>query len=161
MVRKNGFTFVEILITMTIVSVLAISMAGIFNALRPVNKGRDVQRKKDLNRIKEAFEEYYNDKGSYPTDIDSWNVKSNCKSDSVFKPYLTSWPCDPNGVPYRIIIGNNTFRILVNLENKDDKDIPKNWYDRNDFVMLGLTKNDVNFGVSSSNIKWYDPINNN
>ena len=102
--KRNGFTLVEILITMTILAILAVMMVGVFNAIGMTNKGRDARRKKDLNRIKIAFEEYFNDKGYYPRNIDTWNIKANCNSSSVFAPYLVPWPCDPDGNPYIIVV---------------------------------------------------------
>jgi type II secretory pathway pseudopilin PulG len=155
--KKTGFTLVEILIAMTIVITLAVMMVGIFVVINPVAKGRDSQRKKDLNRIKQAFEEYFNDKGYYPLDVNNWNIKSNCHSSNInFSQYLSPWPCDPNGNPYVIIAEKNKFRVMVNLENKKDEKIPKDWYVRTDLLLTGVTKNKVNYGVSSSNILWYE-----
>jgi len=156
--KRKGFTLVEILIAMAIVIALAIMMVGIFVVINPMAKGRDSQRKKDLNRIKQAFEEYFNDKGYYPsgtllTDLED---KSNCNSTSVFSPYLSPWPCDPNGNPYKIIMETDKFRVLTNLENKDDSGIPKDWYTRKDIFITGLIKKNINYGVSSPNILWYE-----
>ncbi len=148
--KKSGFTLVELLIVMAILIIMATIMVGIFNAIGITNKGRDAQRKKDLNRMKIAFEEYFNDKGVFP-DTSSFKCKS-----GDFKPYLDSWPCDPNGTAYNIFIEKNKFRIITNLENKKDKDIPVFWYERDNVIVSGLTKKEVNYGVSSSNILWYD-----
>lgn len=133
---------------------MAVMIIGIFNAIGIQNKARDAQRKKDLNRIKIAFEEYYNDKGCYPNSILKTKLvdKLNCGSSSVFVPYLTPWPCDPNGEPYRINLDHNntlcprTFNIGTFLENKKDKDLR---YINNDHCK-------PNYGVSSSNVLWYD-----
>lgn len=156
--KKNGFTLVELLIVMAIVAVLAIIVAGVLNPATLINKGKDAQRKKDLNRIKIAFEEYFNDKGCYPNNVDIWNISTNCNSSSIFSPYLSPWPCDPNGQPYIIkFINCTTFKVITNLQNKKDNDIPTNWYTREDVTMVDIyTKDQVNYGVSSSNILWYD-----
>lgn len=136
-------------------------MAGIFNAIGVNNRGSDAQRKKDLNRIKVAFEEYFSDKGFFPDDalMFDLNKKSNCGSSTVFAPYLVPWPCDPDGNPYFVMteVGNR-FRAVTNLKNTKDKDIPVGWYDRTNFDLRGLTINDVNYGVSSTNILWYEDI---
>ncbi len=160
MINKNGFTLVEILIAMVIVITIAIIMIGTFVVINPVAKGRDSQRKKDLNRIKQAFEEYFNDKGYYPEEeINTWNKKSNCHSNTISK-YLSPWPCDPNGDPYVIIVEKNKFRIMTNLENKNDDEILKDWYTRKDILITGITRNSVNYGVSSPNILWYENYTN-
>lgn len=157
MKKKNAFTLVEILIVMAIIIILALMMIGIFASTSILNKGKDSQRKKDLNRIKIAFEEYFNDKNCYPQDVSDWNKKENCNNSSVFLPYLSSWPCDPNGEPYLIIVDScNKFRVITNLENKNDEDIPEGWYEKENLYFLGRTVDDVNYGVSSSNINWYE-----
>ena len=155
--KKSGFTLVEILIAMVIVITLAVMMVGIFVVIKPMEKSRDSQRKKDLNRIKQAFEEYFNDKGYYPKDVSDWNIQSNCRSGNIdFSIYISPWPCDPNGDPYLIISETNKFRVMTNLENKDDGEIPEDWYTRTDILLTGVAKNKVNYGVSSSNILWYE-----
>jgi len=158
MKQKRAFTLVEILVVMAIIIMMAVVMIGILNAVGITNKGRDAQRKKDLNRIKIAFEEYFNDKGEFPLDYASWNIKSNCGKNVPQLPTLNSLPCDPKGNPYFILVEVNKFRIITNLENKKDKDIPSGWYSRNDFqiLSLGLTTMNVNYGVSSTNILWYE-----
>lgn len=154
--KNEGFTLVEIIVAMTIVVIFAMMMIGILNAIGITNKGRDAQRKKDLYRIKVAFEEYFNDRGYFPQDTSSWNIKSNCGKNIVAFPNLQPWPCDPNRETYKILVETNKFRIVTNLENKKDKDIPDGWYDRTDFNLAGWTKDDINYGVSSTNILWYE-----
>lgn len=159
--KKNGFTLVELLIVMAILAIMGVILVGILNSIGITNKGRDAKRKKDLNRVKIAFEEYFNDKGYFPdgalvadlTKID----KSNCGSSTIFSPYLIPWPCDPKGGPYKIVVETNKFRIITDLENKKDKDIPEGWYLKDDaYRLFSWTINDVNYGVSSANILWYD-----
>jgi hypothetical protein len=70
--------------------------------------------------------------------------------------YFQNLPCDPDNFPYTIrIINSNTFMILTNLQNKKDKDIPPNWYTGGVYGYSG-SRSSVNYGVSSSNILWYE-----
>jgi prepilin-type N-terminal cleavage/methylation domain-containing protein len=129
-INRKGFTLVELLIVMSILVLLMIAVIGALNPTLMVNKAKDSVKKKDLNRIKTAFEEYVNDKGKYPGSIDiyTWNVKKNCgKIIAEMSNYLPSWPCDPNGNPYTIIMADNWYKVVTNLDNKDDKDIPDGW----------------------------------
>jgi len=158
--NKNGFTLVELLVVMAIIVILAMMMTGVLNPIALINKGSDAKRKKDLYRIKVAFEEYFNDKGTYPQDVSVWNIKDNCNSNIIFSPYLMPWPCDPNGEPYKILVGINNFRVLADLQNRSDKDIPINWYTRTDIEISGVGRTAVNYGVSSTNIKWYSAFAN-
>lgn len=159
MVNKKGFTLVELLIVMSILIVLAVSMLGAFNPSGMFNRGRDALRKKDLNRIKVAFEEYMNDNQHYPdsTVVSKLMDKNNCGKNIPEFPDLQPWPCDPDGNPYNLVVYPNSFKVLTNLENKSDKDILAGWYELESFVNVGgYTNNNVNYGVSSTNTLWYD-----
>lgn len=158
MKKRNAFTLVELMIVMSIIAIMTVILIGVFNTIGVNNKGRDAQRKKDIRRIKIALEEYFSDKGSFPDTVllDQLNDKANCGND-VFAPYLNTWPCDPKGNPYVLTVGlDNNFKIITNLENKKDKDIPEGWYSESNTTNSDL-KDIANYGVSSSNILWYEP----
>lgn len=163
--KKDGFTLIEVLVVMAILGMMAVILVGILNPIALTGRGYDARRKKDLGRIKVAFEEYYNDKGCYPTEGISatLRLKSSCGSKTIFSPWLASWPCDPNGEPYYVFVESNTtcprwFKLITNLENKKDMDIPSGWYEQGNYYVgdgtLGI--NQANYGTSSTNVLWYD-----
>lgn len=157
--REKGFTLVELLIVITILVVLAVILVGIINPNALIGRANDTKRKSDLNKLRTAFEEFSNDKGRYPTstEIALWNRMSNCdKRIDALKNYLRTWPCDPDKKLYQIIIGTNWFKVVTNLKNKQDKDIPIGWYSPGTYASSGFNKLTVNYGVSSLNILWYD-----
>lgn len=146
--KRKGFTLVEILVVMAILLIMVMILVGILNPIALVNKARDSRRKKDLNRIKVAFEEFYNDKGCYPNETTRRQLtdENNCGSD-IFEDWLKPWPCDPNGKSYEIWTGYDVdcpqmFKILTVLENKNDVAIN----------IAGVSELDYNYGVSSGNI---------
>ena len=160
----KGFTLVELLVVMTILVILMIIMIGAFNPLAMVTRAIDSRRKKDLNRIRLSFEDYFNDKNCYPDQdvLDELLKEGNCKSD-VFSPWINSWPCDPESRQPYVIVSERTdcpswFKIYANLGNLNDTSIPEGWYDHDDFYLFGegLSVDDANYGTSSTNVFWYD-----
>lgn len=64
--KKNGFTLVELLVVMTIIAILVgISLVS-FDGIR--KSARDSKRKADLESIRSALEVYRTDCRSYPID---------------------------------------------------------------------------------------------
>jgi len=145
---NNGVSLVEVLIVITILLLLI----GIYFSFRgQLEKGRDAKRKEDLERIRVAFEDYFNDNGCYP-DV---SILENCGSDAL-KPYLSEVPCDPvTEQPYKAVAGRFTesgcyqwYKVYAFLENTSDAAIGR----------LGLSGDHsiegepVNYGVSSPNV---------
>jgi len=114
---KKSFTILELLIIVALISILATAAIYFFNPFQQIHKAQDAKRKNDLDKLKKAFEDYYNDKGCYPkpsevcydepinlcTGVGS-NKKINnqichiCGNESdspSFTPYLSKLPCDP------------------------------------------------------------------
>lgn len=177
---KKAFTLIEILIVMTIIIVMAALLTGSLDPAALTNKAFDAKQKKDIARIKVAFEEYMNDTGCYPDYelVAELMDADNCKT-GVFSPWLSDWICDPIGQPYKIAIeegicGNDAgcpggvpvtcpswFKVMTQLRNKLDDDIPTGWYSGDvpaSIYSVGgeYATSDVNYGKSSTNINWYD-----
>jgi prepilin-type N-terminal cleavage/methylation domain-containing protein len=154
--KRRGFTLVELLIVMAILSIMITVAIGIINPIAMTNKATDARVKKDLRKIRVAFEEYRSDKKGYPDDemLTKLSNKSNCGS-GVFAPWLSSWLCDPSGEPYRIVVegaGRTWFKVFTKLRNVKDNDIPVEVKERIRVVGDGLK---YNYGVSSTNVIWY------
>lgn len=115
---QSGFTLVEMLMVVAIIALLLI--AFLFLLLSQLEKARDARRKSDLDRIKKAFEEYYNDHNCYPDP----SILNNCGGNEL-APYIAAIPCDPvTKQPYFYLplAGNQCggYRLLTKLENEDD-----------------------------------------
>lgn len=61
-----GFTLIELIIVIGVISVLAGGLLIILNPFAQLAKARDAQRKSDLHQIKLLLEQYYNDHQRYP-----------------------------------------------------------------------------------------------
>lgn len=164
---KKGVTLIEVLLVVSILVLMVGVTTGALNPIALINKGRDAKRKKDVTRIKIAMEEYMADNGCFPADpfLTELTSEAHCGTD-VFSPWLNSWPCDPNGSSYYLLVEEvdrpGWFKIIVYLENEKDKDIPSWWYDNSPGSYLvgdgSLSNADVNFGVSSTNVLWYERV---
>ena len=65
---KKGFTIVELLIVIVVIGILATLVIVTFSGIQ--QKGRDSQRRTDINALASHVSAYYADKGYYPTAFD-------------------------------------------------------------------------------------------
>lgn len=135
---KKGFTLVELMIVMAILSSLVGLVAGGFRSAQI--RGRDAQRKSDLKQIANALELLFTDYSQYPDDssgavvacpfdatgttstVCPWGTGTLTDGKTV---YLKNLPKDPSsGLSYfyRVVPGSNNlkFQIFTHLENKED-----------------------------------------
>jgi general secretion pathway protein G len=81
--QSGGFTLIELLIVMVILVLLAgISLAVYGNS---VTRGKEAALAEDLFQMRKSIDEYYADKGKYPTDLQTL----------VTEKYLRAIPPDP------------------------------------------------------------------
>ncbi|MCL5676236.1 MAG: type II secretion system GspH family protein [Patescibacteria group bacterium] len=62
--NKNGFTLIEILIVVAIISIIGTLMMASFSLAR--KQGRDTQRRSDISQYRIALENYYSVNSYYP-----------------------------------------------------------------------------------------------
>ncbi len=131
-----------------------LTLSGLFIYSKQVIKGQDAKRKSDLNRIKAAFTDYYNDHGCFPP-ADSLEKYCNGENINILDNYLKPVPCDPKtkkAYLYRPYPDNSRtcqgFRVLTTLENIHDKDIKRLHCDFDDGCGAGSGFEKYNYGVS-------------
>ncbi|HNY10493.1 MAG TPA: prepilin-type N-terminal cleavage/methylation domain-containing protein [Candidatus Wallbacteria bacterium] len=87
---EKGFSLIELIVVITIMSILASFAAIYYN--NNVNDARHIRAAQDLESIKNAIKMYRVDtRGQYPPSIDALVGK-----------YLATKPLDPWGSPYRL-----------------------------------------------------------
>lgn len=144
MFKKKGFTIIEVLIVVSILALLM--MALLLSVKNQRQKAEDARIKSDLDRLKIAFEDYYNDNNCYPPT--AWfDTADDCGS-NLLQPYLNAIPCDPKSdLPYPLEhVGNQCsgFRLYGSLENYADPSVAD--------LCVGSGGSTLgNYGVSSSN----------
>lgn len=125
--RKNkvsllrGFTLVELLVVISIISVLATVMIASFRSSQA--RGRDTQRKSDLKQISNALELYYSDYNKYPASTPpqglSWGSELTDGKTIYFK-VLPKDPIEAQNYFYRVDTDRQKFQLYAHLENKED-----------------------------------------
>lgn len=175
---SSGFTLVELLVTITIIGILASIGLNTFTSAQ--KKSRDAKRKAYLRQITDALEAYHNDKNEYPA-VDSGNImgcgadaEETCTWGEIFSNtdtatvYMVEMPEDPtvgntfyyNAIPHPVSGLNTKFQLYARLENKKDKDVPKNI--DGDAQVYPVTdcgnSRACNYGISSSNTTLPTPV---
>ena len=70
---QRGFTGIEVLIVLTIIAIVSILVVN--NIQESLARGRDIERRTDINEIQDRLEEYWHANESYPTDLISLNLQ--------------------------------------------------------------------------------------
>lgn len=86
--KKKAFTLIEILVVVTIISLLAAGAYVNYSSIN--NKSFDEKRKADIEQIRMALEMYYNNNSTYPP-----TLPSNSLIDGAGRVYLNKIPKDP------------------------------------------------------------------
>ncbi len=122
--QQKGFTLLELLLVIVVVSLLAFVLYPRLVA-GPIN-ARDADRKQDIARVQNALERFYQENGNYPASLDALVEGAT----PYLKPPL---PTDPKTkVAYRYSPSGNptsAYVLQANLENPKDKDIKKGTID--------------------------------
>lgn len=122
--NKSGFTLIELVVVIAIVSTLAVTALALLNPFAQFQKANDARRKSDLSQIQKALESYYQDKGVYPISASSpfqlpvaWGLS--------WQPYMNVLPKDPLSSQHYVYSssGGQYYYLYASLErgNKDSQ----------------------------------------
>lgn len=130
MIRRKGFTVMELIIVIVIMSIL-----GVITALQFVNarqKASDVSRKGDLNAVSKALNSYFADYGRMPAANSNGQMVIGEKviewgkefSDASAYVYLKQLPVEnKKSYPpycYKVSADGKSYVLFAMLENKGD-----------------------------------------
>ncbi len=81
--RDGGFTLIELMVVMAIITILA--GIGVASYTNSITRSKEAVLREDLFRMRDALDQYYADKGKYPSSLE----------DLVQEKYLRAIPVDP------------------------------------------------------------------
>ncbi len=126
--HSYGFTLIELMVVMVILSILTVIVSGTFASSS--RRGRDSRRKNDIRSITSALEAYYNDYGFYPIGVGGimTDYKTGAQytwggqfKDSNNTLYMVLIPKDPSIYKYYYVSPDGkTFKLYAKLENLQD-----------------------------------------
>lgn len=121
--KNDGLTLIELLIVITIISVLLIIIFVHINPLRERDRASDSRRKSDLDRISIALEEFYSDHDCYPSP-ETFNLREG------LRPYLSQTPRDPDTNEAYFYLPQDSdcpqyYRVYTSLRWQNDPAITK------------------------------------
>lgn len=133
---RPAFTLMEILIVVALLALVATALLASLDPFAQTKKGQDSKRKSELVNLQKIFEDFYNDRQSYPkpdevcyngtdatTTCNICGNRSDPPAFSNFSPYLSRLPCDPRkDYLYQVdsTIRPTYYRIYTTLANKSD-----------------------------------------
>ena len=165
--KASGFTLVELLVVMAIISILATVIIGGFRSSQM--RGRDAQRKSDLKQIANALEIFFADYGKYPPangvaiaacsynpangtgTACAWGSGAVSDGKTTYMRIVATDPISSQNYVYRVSGTQNMYQLFARLENPEDKNCING-----DCANPGVTAtcgggNLCNFGVTSTN----------
>lgn len=119
---QRGFTLIELLVVIVIIGVLIGLAVPVVTSY--LERGRDTDRKADVNLIADALEHYYTDNGTYPDTVyGNTTLVDNYNNGDAF-------PTDPQGdtqytytpAPDACTDDCQGFELVADLENDEDQD---------------------------------------
>lgn len=106
---RNGFTLIEILVVLGIVSILI--GLGVVSYSTAQKKSRDARRLSDLQAVQDAYEQYYSICSfDYPNYV---TLPTSIACVSPSETIMSSVPTDPLGDPYEIVAGNGATKTYT------------------------------------------------
>ena len=164
-VCQKGFTLIELVIVVGILSILSIGALAVLDPASQFQKANDIRRKSDLSQIQKALEIYYDDNGRYPSHFAAADYRIKgldgivINWGSSWQPYMDILPKDPKSsksyVYYAVSDGQSYF-LYASLDRGTDPGACNS-----EDACVSLSFNGIsdsacgkicNFGVSSPNV---------
>lgn len=161
-----GFTLIELIISISIMAILAGFLLAILNPFDQYKKASDGRRKSDLAQIQRALEQYYQDHGRYPahsTTSPTYRIVdgSTINWGDSWQPYINVLPKDPTSTKryvYYVPPTGQTYYLYASLDrgSKDTQVCKSDGSACDSLSTNGINSNSCgktcNYGVTTPNV---------
>ena len=110
-VRMQGFTLIELLVVMAITAMLI--AVALPNYLGARSRARDVQKKQDMNAMKQALQLYYNDYHTYPASVVSGGTGKTNYIKGCGSAGTDICPCTVSGTTIDFAVGSTCETVYM------------------------------------------------
>jgi prepilin-type N-terminal cleavage/methylation domain-containing protein len=95
---SRGFTFIELLIVIAVLSILASAVFVLVNPLEQIERGKDTTRVSHIDQLSKALQAYYYERNTYPADCTTQAGSDGCDwmSELIGKNEIKVRPDDPS-----------------------------------------------------------------
>ncbi|NMB91597.1 type II secretion system protein [candidate division WWE3 bacterium] len=116
--KKNGFTLIEMMIVVVVISILSGVVVSVLNQGKQRDRAKDSVSLANLEKVVSAIESYFYSEGTYPTieSTDNGNPLNN-SSNIVLDQYVQIWP---EGFVYIYDNSSNQFAVYVKRISNDN-----------------------------------------
>lgn len=162
MEKSRGFTFVELLIVITVIGILITGFVVIINPVAQIQKAQDSKRKTDLAQIQKALEVYYQTNRTYPPNPAEGDYRMQgldgitVNWGDQWLPFIGNLPKDSNiSKKYVYYSTGQTYYLYASLDRgKEDSQACNYGNDCKRVPSANLcgSGNVCNYGVSSPNV---------
>lgn len=127
MKTQRGFTLIEVLVVVTLLSILATFSISNYSQIQ--KQGRDSRRKTDFSQVRAALELYYSVNNSYPVAAGIYGLPWSSVFSDAKGTYMKQLPTDPlgsKGTSYCYVPSGTpptSYYLYAKLENTSDKDL--------------------------------------
>jgi len=167
---NKGFTLVELIVVIGILSILAVVGLVAINPLVQFQKANDSRRKSDLSQLQKALETYYQDNGSYPLSsitaplykitVPGQTTPTTVDWGKAWQPYMNLVPKDPVASKHYVYYSTGQSYFLYASLDRGSKD-PQSCQNMASNECNSIQTNNIganscggpcNFGVSTPNV---------